>query len=314
MTYSDGILTFDSTIALTITSSLFRSIFRDVLSEKPMGEDGSFGSGGTGSYRDRDWDSVSLSSLSTAQSQKTSVIGRLREICEEMDAPSGFLEIVGHHLLGNSRLKMSSVEKAPELADIVSFMAQVFIRSTSHAEVVVLALDDVQWMDNLSWKVLQSIFENGLNVLIVCGSRPFESQSLTMDDDFWDMLREESRKEGRYDEILLGPLAKNEVRELASLTLKCDPDEIMDKFIDDIHMHSGGMPYYASEILQNCVRNKLFRRFDNNMIGWRPQRRNVSMPYLLVCMVCEIISSRLMFSYLYTFSINRAKKVYNFRT
>ena len=40
--------------------------------------------------------------------------------------------------------------KAPELDDIITFMAQVYIRSTSHAETTILALDDVQWMDNSS--------------------------------------------------------------------------------------------------------------------------------------------------------------------
>ena len=193
-----------------------------------------------------------------------------------MNAPEGFLEIVGHHLLGNSNLKMALVKKAPELGDIVTFMAEVFIRTTSHAEIIILALDDVQWMDNLSWKVVRNIFERSTNVLIVCCSRLLEDIPLTMDKDFWEMLNDKYKKSNRYYETYIGALEKSEVREMAALTLKCKPEDISDKYINDVYMHSGGMPYFASEILENCVRNNLFRRYANNKIGWRQQRRNVS--------------------------------------
>ncbi|KAK1736676.1 adenylate/guanylate cyclase domain-containing protein [Skeletonema marinoi] len=57
----------------------------------------------------------------------------------------------------------------PELAKIVDFMADAFVRCTKHADLVLLALDDVHWMDEMSWKVVQAIFERGQNVLSLIG-------------------------------------------------------------------------------------------------------------------------------------------------
>jgi len=254
--------------------SVFRSIFRDVLSEKPIDDEASFASRGTNSLFGKGWDNKSFSTMSTNDCETTSVISRLHEICEELNAPEGFLGIVGHHLLGNSNLKMASVKKAPELDDIVAFMAEVFIRSTRHAEVIILALDDVQWMDNLSWKVVRNIFERSTNVLIVCCSRLIEDIPLTMDKDFWEMLNGKYRDSNLYYETYIGALEKSEVREMAALTLKCKPEDISDKYINDVYMHSGGMPYFASEILESCLRKNLCKRNADNKIGWRQHRRN----------------------------------------
>ena len=127
--------------------SLFRSIFRDVLSERPISDDSTLGSRGTASIKGKDYDGYSIGSGSTFNTEKANVIERLHTICQELHAPEGFLEIVGQHLLGDKKSKISKVEKAPEVNDIISFMARVFIKSTSHAEGVILALDDVQWID-----------------------------------------------------------------------------------------------------------------------------------------------------------------------
>ena len=153
-------------------------------------------------------------------------------------------------------------------------MAQVFITASCHADIVVLALDDVQYMDKLSWKVVHSIMGMGERILLVCGSRPLDTCRLALDEDFWEALKRRSKK--RFNEVYLKSLEKREIRQLAALCLKCDVDDLDDRFINDVYMHSGGMPYFASMILKNCHRNNLFKRFENNKIGWRPQRRNVS--------------------------------------
>jgi len=108
-----------------------------------MYDDSTLGSKGTASIRAKDYDGYSIGSGSTFNGEKADVLERLHNICQDLNAPEGFLEIVGQHLLGDTKKKISKVEKAAEVDDIIAFMARVFIKSTSHAEGVILALDDV---------------------------------------------------------------------------------------------------------------------------------------------------------------------------
>ena len=254
--------------------SLFRSIFRDVLSERPISDDSTLGS--KGSYRSKGFGGSSIGSYSTFDANKADVMEYLLEICQELNAPEWFLEIVGQHLLGDKKSKISKVEKAPEVNDIITFMARVFIKSTSHAEGVILALDDVQWIDSLSWKVLQCIFETSKNVLIVCGSRPIESHPLSIDDEFWTKLNGEYRDGGLFTEITIAELNKDDIREMAAITLSCEAEDVDDEFRDDVFIHSGGLPYFTSEILDNCVRKGQCGPLKSGKIGWIEGKRSVS--------------------------------------
>ena len=194
-----------------------------------------------------------------------------------MNAPEGFLEIVGDNLLGqvNQNGKSSNVKIAPQLDDVIVFMAHLFIRSTSHAETVILALDDVQWMDDLSWKVLQYVLGNSNHILIVCGSRLLESFTVSLDDDFWAILNGEYKEKEIFSEVVIEVLDERSVREMASIVLSCQPADVDDNFCDDIYKHSGGMPYFASEILENCVRHKQYALRDNGKIGWSASSEKV---------------------------------------
>ena len=254
--------------------SLFRSIFRDVLSEKPFSDDATLFS--QGSYIvDKAFGGSSIGSYATFGSENANAIERLNELCEELKAPEGFLEIVGQHLLGDAKGKIAKVENAPEVDAIISFMAQVFIKSTSHAEGVILALDDVQWMDSLSWRVLECIYETSKNILMVCGSR-LESHPLSIDKRFLAKLTGEGRNNGLYSEMTIAELGKDDIREMAAITLSCEPNEVDDKFCNDVFTHSGGMPYFTSEILENCVRKGQCVRLKSGKIGWKEGKSSVS--------------------------------------
>ncbi len=202
------------------------------------------------------------------------MIDRLREMCTDIGAPPGLIEVIGHHLLGSSRLKMSKAEKTPDLEDIIIFMAKLFIKATSHAEMVVLAMDDVQWLDNLSWKVVQHIFEESNNLLIVCALRPLEEYSLTMDESFWELLV--GKYQDQFTQIPLGSLEPEEIRDMTALFIDCKSSEVDDEVVDDICRNSGGLPHFASEILDNCVKNNRFETLPNKKWGWCEAYKQVS--------------------------------------
>lgn len=218
-----------------------------------------------GSYHDLDAQSVA-SNLSTLNLSKTSKISRLRELCEEMNAPRGLFEIVAYHLLSKQQ-NMTKVENAPAISDVIKFMANLFIKLTSNVQLVIIVLDSIQWVDPMSWDVVQTIFEIGENVLIVGSSRPLEVTGLPMNELFWKDLNQKYRYDNRFYEARLGPLEENEVKEMAAITLNCNSGELDDDLISDIYNHCNGMPYFVAEVLDGMVRTQTCKRMSNGKMS-----------------------------------------------
>jgi predicted ATPase len=257
--------------------SLFRSIFRDILSQMKHDDDDStqtgsrqnLSSGNSDDFSISDqWDALSLHSYSTKESVMSTDASRFRYICNELNAPPDFVEVVGRRLLG---LRDKSVENAaahsgtPNLDKIVDFMADAFIRCTKHANLALLALDDVHWMDEMSWKVVEAIYNRGANVLILCGSRPIDVNPLRLDPKFWSSLQES--KVDRYLELFLNPLSEFEVQEMIAITLQLEVDEIDSSFWRNVFTTSGGMPHYLSYVLETIKRDELAMRLENGLMG-----------------------------------------------
>ena len=151
--------------------------------------------------------------------------------------------------------------------EVVDFMVKVFNHCTSHADLTIVALDDMQYIDNLSWKVIQRIYERGENILFVCGSRPLGSRIFT-DDDFWKNLYGAQRQCGRFQELKIGPLNRVEVTQMIAISLSCKVEELDEQFAKDIFNHTRGMPHFANQALVDCKRKGLCKRLKNKKIGW----------------------------------------------
>ncbi|KAL9178549.1 hypothetical protein ACHAXT_001887 [Thalassiosira profunda] len=254
--------------------SLFRSIFKDVLTQVRQEDEASQGSSvPSGDFSvSGQWDNLSLNSESTKDSTMSTDATRFRYVCQELNAPPEFAEVVGRRLLGlreKNPNPSNAKAKPPNLQAIVDFMADAFVRCTKHASLVLLALDDVQWMDAMSWKVVQAIFERGTNVLTVCGSRPPSSNLLSVDRQFWSDLHGRFEKEGRYSELSLSPFKESEVQEMIATTLEFGVEEIDHSFSHNVFTTSGGMPHYLSYVLESIKRNQLTYRMENGRIGMK---------------------------------------------
>ena len=256
--------------------SLFRSIFRDVLLEVKHEDENSQSSlqGSKGESMvdfsvEEQWDNLSLRSQSSKNSTMSTDVTRFRFICEELNAPPEFVEVVGNRLLGlkSSEGLSNTGGRSPDLEKIVNFMADAFLRCTKHADLVLLALDDVHWMDEMSWKVVQAIFERGQNVLTLVGSRPPSTYPLTVDNTFWSELQNTYRDDGRYLEISLQPFTETEVQQMIALALAIEVNEIDSSFWRNVFTTSGGMPHYLSYALETIKRNELTVKLDNGLIG-----------------------------------------------
>lgn len=192
---------------------------------------------------------------------------------KELDAPPEFMDVVGRKLLGlkeNNPNKVTSKSgKAPDLRKIVEFIADAFIRSTKHLTLVLLCLDDVHFLDEMSWKVLQAIYERGKKVLMLMGSRPPSSNPLPIDSKFWESLHGKYSDDGRFSQLNLGPLCESEVQTLAAAALGQSVDDIDARFIKSTMSTSGGIPHHLSYVLDTIKRNHLTRRMANGKIGLR---------------------------------------------
>ncbi|KAL3763332.1 hypothetical protein ACHAW5_010999 [Stephanodiscus triporus] len=269
-----------------IPFSIFRSIFKDVLSQVQQEDEESQSSmskdarrkslsesmSRTSSFNGQ-LDTLSITSQSSRSSRGSTEMTRFRFICRELNAPPEFMEVVGKRFLGirgGNKDDSATQSESPtlQIQSVIKFMADAFIRCTKNANLVLLALDDVQWMDELSWKVVQTIFERAENVLILCGSRP-PSSSLTMDPIFFSDLQGQFQKEGRFFEISLAPLNESEVKDMIADTLKIMSDEIDASFSRNVFTTSGGMPHYLGYILDAIKRNNLTVRLENGMIGMK---------------------------------------------
>ena len=257
--------------------SFFRLILKGVLSqvqyedEEFKGEDESIGDDESQSQLN-----MSSRSLSSRGSLKSCEWTRFRLICQDLNVQPDLMELVGKRFLGISN--RSKNESDPQLQlepnstvqieNIVEFMANAFIRCTMHADLVLLSLDDVQWMDESSWKVVKRIFERANNLLIFSGSR-MPSTNLNMDSIFLSDLLTQHQTAGRYYEMSLPPFNEAEVKEFIAVTLNSSIDEVDDSFSNSVWTTSGGMPLYLSHVLDAIQRNNLTVRLDNGMIGMK---------------------------------------------
>lgn len=239
--------------------SLFRSVFKDLLNELRHEEDTRSHASNRGestfelSVEDV-WDNLSLASQSSKDSMMSTDANRFRYLCDELNAPPDFAEVVGRRLLGirDKSLGSSTTTGTPNLDLIVEFLVNAFIRCTEHSDLVLLSLDDVQDLDEMSFKVVQGIFERGQNVLILCGSRPLSSYQLAVDSSFWAELQGSFLQMKRFVEIDLQPLTHCEVRDFIAISLDVAPSEINDRFSQSIFTVTGGMPHFLSKCI-NCA-------------------------------------------------------------
>ena len=269
--------------------SFIRLILKGVLSqvqyedEEFKGEDESIGDDESqssasreGSISSRSQFNMSTRSLSSRGSLKSTDWTRFRFICQDLNVKSDLMELVGKRFLGiSNRSKNESdaqLQLEPnstvQIENIVEFMANAFIRCTMHADLVLLSLDDVQWMDESSWKVVQRIFERANNLLIFSGSR-MPSTNLTLDPTFLSDLVTEHQAAGRYYELSLPPFNEAEVKEFIACALNSSTYEVDDSFSNSVWTTSGGMPLYLSHVLDAIQRNNLTVRLDNGMIGMK---------------------------------------------
>ena len=245
----------------------FGAILLDAMaSEEILGDDRSVNSIGSFISNDRRSDGTGMTNSSRSWgshdgvsiSAKSRIADRLSALCNEFNAPPEFAELVGQHLLQiDLQSHLNAGEKDKNNDDkrtnisLVNFVCRAFLRFTQDADLVVIALDDVHLADEISFKVVQELFETGSGVMIICTSRPLSTYKLAIDDAFWERLQTEHVSTGRYVPLKLSRLDGTETKTMIAKTLRIKEDEISERLLKTIFAQSTGIPQFAHVLIEH---------------------------------------------------------------
>lgn len=252
---------------------MFRSILLDVLANFAASTDDKSHVSGVSGFTSQSLSLQSLSARSQGSSTALSLAKSeelLKVLCRELNAPSGFVDHVLHNLSGKGSGK-SPGSKAPSMKSMVSFMDRAFRRCTEETKLVVVALDDVQHIDEMTWKVLRQVFEGCDNVLMICAFDLSRSRDLRVEADFWQVLNQKYRPSGHFIPMELGGLGKEEITLMTMKTLGLQKEDISPDLLNEVLIQSGGMPHFANEFLELVKRRQFTEMMDGRSHGMYPK-------------------------------------------
>jgi tetratricopeptide (TPR) repeat protein len=177
----------------------------------------------------------------------------LVEICEMVEIPDQFIEILGKLVLTRNRADVvdgpNNAAHVIMLNKIASYTVKAFLNCTVSFDLVVLALDDVANMDEMSWKIVELLYHHSQNMLIVSTTRPVENGDLKASVEFWENLHGEALDLGHFKELSLEPMKQSDVKQLVAKRLGHRESDVDPQISHEVFVKSGGMPNIASEII-----------------------------------------------------------------
>lgn len=157
-------------------------------------------------------------------------------------------ELLGVEL---TQISNSGQNGPPTTKEMVNFLAKAFRLCTRDSKLVVLALDDIHYVDEFSWRVIQHLFAEANNILFVGAVDSASIDDLKIDPDFWEDLDGRYRTEKRFTTMKLGHLSREDILSMIMKSLGLRRKDVPDDVLDGVAIQSGGMPHFVNEILEN---------------------------------------------------------------
>jgi hypothetical protein len=210
------------------------------------------------------------SAASTRPATVLPYLDKLCWVCEELSYPHEYADLVGSQFLGiDGATPITQVDgHVPLVAELVEFMAQAYMRITSFADLIIVFIDDFQWVDSFTWKVIRALGQSGKNMLLICAMKSHDKQA----------MRRMSTAVNFRVEITLGPLYLPDIRELIASVLGYSERTVDDFLCTEIYQKTGGLPVYLVELLEDIKRNKAMFLSDDGVLRFTAegQKENVS--------------------------------------
>ena len=109
----------------------------------------------------------------------------------------------------------------------------------------------------MSWNVLEALFEQGEDLLLLCSARDNERSSKLRITEARNWCDDEGKQ--RFRHIPVGPLEESAMKQLIARVLQQPETAIDDEFCEQLHERSGGgVPVFCIELLDHVRRNMLY--------------------------------------------------------
>ncbi|MBL4706526.1 MAG: AAA family ATPase, partial [Flavobacteriales bacterium] len=160
-----------------------------------------------------------------------------------------------------------------------NYVFRNFIRTITRREhPIVLFIDDLQWADTASLKLLQLLMQDsGNHYLLIVGA--YRENEIKASHSLVKTIQEIKEKSNRLTDIALGNLTYEDVRDLIRATVKQN-DEYLNPLIDLVFKKTLGNPFFLTQFLRSLYEEELLS-FDFETKKWiweldQIQQKNIS--------------------------------------
>ncbi|CAB9531347.1 cyclase type 10 [Seminavis robusta] len=199
----------------------------------------------------------SESLVQKAEVEEAQLYVSLLQICLEAKIPMQYIEMFGGLIFST---KLSDIgtwsdrsRKMSEWNAIAKHLVTAVLHCTSDYRLVLLALDDVSGMDEMSWKILQRLYERANNLLVITTAR--NEFDLNINAEFWADLNEEGIDSGRFRHMRMSPMGVDDIGQLARKRLCSNMADMDTTLSKTVTSQSRGNPLLACEILDVMYRD-----------------------------------------------------------
>jgi predicted ATPase len=148
----------------------------------------------------------------------------------------------------------------------LSRLFQRFVAAFAHSEQpLVLFLDDLQWIDSASLKLLGLLCAHpDARHLLVIGA--YRDNEVTSTHPLLAMIEDLRARSVRIRTVVLGPLSEEHVREIVAATLRADATSVA-SLASLVYSNTRGNPFFTFQFLQTLYQGKLLT-FDTAKDRW----------------------------------------------
>lgn len=187
----------------------------------------------------------------TTELEEAQLYVSLLQVCLEAKIPMHYIEMFGGLIFSTKLADIGTWSdrsaRMDEWNEIARNLVTAFIHCTAEYKLVLLALDDVSGMDEMSWKILQKLYIRAGNLMVVATAR--NEFDLNINQEFWSDLNEDGIEEGRFKHLRMSPMNEKEIGQLACKRLAESSTEIDETVGRTVLNQSRGNPLLACEIL-----------------------------------------------------------------
>ncbi|MDZ8053442.1 MAG: AAA family ATPase [Aulosira sp. ZfuVER01] len=160
-----------------------------------------------------------------------------------------------------SAIELSGIEAQNRFNLLFQKFTQVF---TSAEHPLTIFLDDLQWADSASLKLMQQLMADTGHLFIIGAYRDNE---VTLGHPLILTLREIEKIPAAISTITLAPLSQSQVNKLVADTLKC-PESLALNLSQLVYRKTQGNPFYTTQFLKALHQDKLIE-FDFELGCWQ---------------------------------------------